>query len=109
MAALNSISVHKYGWPDIGIFQISGIQISDFDCSWFQLKLTIGIQWGSEIRTNPDFGWSLLTRTGCPNIDHPLFFILYYGAIYMNRLYKFFLYEHVITQQIEYKIFCSTC
>jgi hypothetical protein len=29
------------------------------------------LQWGSEIRTNPDFGWSILTRTGCPNIDHP--------------------------------------
>ncbi len=40
------------------------VQYSDGDCN------TI-LQWGSEIRTNPDFEWSILTRTGYPNIDHP--------------------------------------
>jgi hypothetical protein len=36
-----------------------------------KLQLYCVLQWGSEIRTNPDFGWSILTRTGCPNIEHP--------------------------------------
>ncbi len=35
-------------------------------------------------------------------IFNEAFFILYYWAIYVNRLYN--LYEHIITQQIEYQI-----
>jgi hypothetical protein len=31
-----------------------------------------------------------------------LFFILYYWAVYVNRLYNS--YEHIVTQQIEYQI-----
>jgi hypothetical protein len=34
-------------------------------------EIYIVVQWRSEIRTNPAFGWSILTRTGYPNIDHP--------------------------------------